>query len=272
MNQILAFFKGTQWQDWATAIGIIFGVVTLIAYLDQRRSNKHQNKLIEFVSRHLDKDISEETIENLKKQQKEMQRQVQENLPALARAAVLKEQAELHASALAYHYNEWSKINTELENSPTQGKLDREIENIITDRISPKYEQKWALDEVRNRITILSATMALTSTFLFYPLNLFVAIPLALPLTKGVLEFFKLQGISQITAKRINTSYLIIYLSSITLLASCGLFFLLSDNIDTEGKVIGGFMLIAAFLTILFHTKLKAIISNFLNESISQRT
>jgi len=97
METILCSISNLKWQDWAAAVGIIFGIITLLAYLDQRRANKKQNTLIEFVKRHVDKEVTEETIRKLDAQREALQRQVREHIPALARSAVLREQAEAHA-------------------------------------------------------------------------------------------------------------------------------------------------------------------------------
>jgi hypothetical protein len=39
IQQILDFVTSLRWQEWLTIFGFLFGLVTLVAYIDQRRSN-----------------------------------------------------------------------------------------------------------------------------------------------------------------------------------------------------------------------------------------
>src|SRR4051794_32863338 len=171
MQSILDLLKGLTWQDWTALAGFAFGIISIIAYIDQRRSAKGQADIIEFVKRNVDKDISDETIKQLQAQREAMERQVNEHVPALARAAVLKEQAEAHASAVSQHYLEWTRIQRELQESPSGGNLDPAVEKIIIDRLVPKYERQVALDKARNRVTVLSVALALTGSIIPNPLD-----------------------------------------------------------------------------------------------------
>ncbi len=192
MQSIIDSVKSLTLQDWATAGSLIFGIITLLAYLDQRRNNKKQENLLEFVDRHVAKDISEERIKELEQQQESMQEQVSQNIPALARAAVLQEQSEAHANATSKHFLEWKRLQDEMENSPSGGIIDPSIEKVIIDKLVPKYERQEELDNIRNRITMISVALALISGLFPYPLNSLVGAILALPLISSLLKFYKL--------------------------------------------------------------------------------
>jgi hypothetical protein len=171
-----------------------FGVVGVIAYLEQRRTAKGQETIIEFVKRNVAKDISEEAIKALERQRSTMQTQVTENIPALARAAVLKEQAVVHAAALSRHFLEWKRIQDELGTSPTGGQLDPVIEATIVDRLVPRYEQEAALGAARNRITAFSVALALAGNLFPWPMNVIVIGFFSIPLVTSLVEFFRLSS------------------------------------------------------------------------------
>src|SRR5215469_10382129 len=84
----------------AGALGILFGLITLIAYLDQKRSARQQADVMAYVKRNMTKEVTEETIAALSTQLKLMQKQTKEELPKLARIAVLNEQADRIKTAM----------------------------------------------------------------------------------------------------------------------------------------------------------------------------
>lgn len=191
MDTLLSALTALTWRDWATLVGVLFGVVTLLAFLEQRRAMRQQSDLLEFVRRHVSRDISEDAIRQLGQQRAAMELQVTEHIPALARAAVLREQAEAHAAAVSYHFVEWKRIQASLGNSPSGGLLDPAIESIIVDRLVPRYERQATLDRLRNRITVFSVALALVSALLPFPLNSAAGVLLAIPLAGTLLQFFR---------------------------------------------------------------------------------
>ena len=84
---MLEWIQALKWQDWATAASFIFGLITLIAYIDQRRSAKQSQPVLEFARRHVSKDITEESIRSLVAQQRAIQDQINQNLPRLVNRA-----------------------------------------------------------------------------------------------------------------------------------------------------------------------------------------
>jgi DNA-binding transcriptional MerR regulator len=265
MDQIIEFILSLTWQDWATAIGVIFGTITLIAYLDQKRSSKQQQTLLDFVERHLDKDISTDVIKELAEQRRAMEEQIKFHIPNLARNAVLKEQAESHAQAISHHFKEWKQICSELDDSLIGEGLSPEIEEIITDRISPQYEKRWAIDNIRNRITVLSVVIAISSTFLFYPINMLVGIPLAIPLLKDLVELLKIQGISKDFSKNIKYGIVIAYLFGALLLAFLGVALIVDGFIETPGKVVAYGLIFISLVMVVFILKFFRLVGLYLD-------
>jgi len=193
MAEVLHFLRSLTWQDLAAAAGVVFGIISTIAYLDQRRSSRGQDTLAEFARRNIDKDISEEDLKQLAAQRAAMNREVNENIPALARQAVLKEQLELHARAIAQHFNTWNEIAVELDQHQNSSAIDPTLRATILDRILPSYENERKIERLRNRITALSVALGLSGTLLPYPLSSLVAFALALPLVLSLLRFVQMQ-------------------------------------------------------------------------------
>jgi len=239
MQSISIYFASLTWQDGATAGGVLFGVVTLMAYLDQRRAAKGQAAIIEFVKRHVDKDISEETLKQLQSQREGIEKQIKEHLPALARSAVLKEQSAAHAAAVSQHYKEWKRIQDELASSPTQGVIDSTIESIITDRLLPEFEKKEKVEKLRNNITAISVCLALSSTLIPSPLSSIIAAGLAVPLVSFLAQFYKATNDPERLRKTLRDIFLIVYFAvSVAGIVIGALFFAVSGNITYFGKII----------------------------------
>src|SRR6266478_6489107 len=85
---IVEFLKHLTWQDWVAVVGFAFGVVGTIiaslAFIDQLRSKKGQESLIDFVRGHAETILSKEEIEKLKRQQSAMENDIANRIPALA--------------------------------------------------------------------------------------------------------------------------------------------------------------------------------------------
>src|SRR5207248_1365163 len=115
----------------------------------------------------------------------------------LARAAVLKEQAEVHNRALAEHYKQWREIKDELNTTLSVSAIDPGIESVILDRLLPKYEQEQLHQVLRDRITILSVSLVIVGNLLPYPLNQMVQFILGAILGLALLRFVLIRAKSQ---------------------------------------------------------------------------
>jgi len=164
---------------------------------------------------------------------------------------------------------EWQRINKELEASPTAGQIDKELEDMIVDRLIPKYERQWALDSVRNRVTFLSVAIALSSSFLFYPLNLLVGIPLAIPLLRGLLEYIKLQGVSQKSLDNAKHVLIALYIIAIVLAGIIGALLLTGSGVTTFGRFIGIALIISSVIALVFTRRILRRINVLLRKQFS---
>lgn len=178
-QQIIDFFLGLKWQDWLTIGGFLFGIVTLIAFIEQRRSSGETAKLAKWAELNLDKSISEKEIKELLERKAEMEIQITQSIPALARLAVLKEQMELHRKAISEHFSAWSELSKELGTTTTVPGLEQHIQDAIVDRIIPRFQQEQEIGRLRTRITVLSVGVAVASAMLPFGLGSILAIFLA---------------------------------------------------------------------------------------------
>lgn len=194
-----ALFSDFTFKDW---FSIIFGVVVAIGmYLYQKystRETERNNKILsDFVSIFKEKDLTEKSLEELKQQQLNLKKEIEEHIPELARQSILKEKLEFHSETVDFHYREWDKIRKELDNNSSKLNLGKEIENKIVELITPKYEIAKSLDDLKTKITFSSIIVAITSTFVVSPLDSIIAIPFLFFIFKSLFNYLKLKGISE---------------------------------------------------------------------------
>jgi len=191
-QQIIDLVIVFRWQDWLTIVGFLFGIVTLLAFIEQRRSARGTVKLVKWAELNLDKTISEEEIKQLLAQKSAMEDQIAKNIPALARVAVLKEQAELHRGAIAVHYSAWQKLTSEIESATPVPGLDPQIQNVILDRIVPRFEREQEAIKLRTRLTVLSVSTAAIATMFPFGLGSVFAMILSPVLISTALKLYAL--------------------------------------------------------------------------------
>lgn len=247
MFEFLRALTQLGWKDWATIVGVLFGVVSMIAYFDQRRSAKQNADISEFLRRHVSKDISEETIERLNAQRRAMEDQVNNNIPKLARRAVLREQEKVHADAVAKHFTEWQKLQEELKSDAADGGVDPAIEKIIVDRLLPQYERATQVDQLRTRTTILSVAVAIAGVALPGVLSWFVSFVLAVPLVATLAQLARETSDPKdfwLTARGIATG--LIGVAGVLAIGTGAAFLRLSpESLTQTGRVVGWFLAIA---------------------------
>lgn len=238
------------WRDWATVVSVLFGVITLLAFLEQRRSLGQQADLIQFVRRHVSRDISEDAIRNLEKQRAAMQVQVAQHIPALARAAVLREQADAHAVAVSQHFIEWQRIQGILGTKSSGSALDPAIEAIVVDRLVPRYERQATQDRLRNRITVFSVALALVSALLPFPLSSAAAAVLGIPLAATLLQFFRTSAEPEEVRRTLRPIALVLYVVSCVAAASFAVMLFVirfkeGDALTSSGLILTWILLVA---------------------------
>jgi hypothetical protein len=193
----MEFLSKLTWQDIVTGLSVVFGLVTLIAYLDQRKSNKAQSRMLEFVNRHLDKDITAEEIEELKDKKTKIYIDVNDKLPVLGRITILQDQADFYTKGVVSNYIELKKINEQIFKLESDFKITDiapEIKDYILKEVSPKYRFEEWKSKMRDRLIILFALIvamgAMSPLWIF---TFFIQIPIGVYL---IIDAFKYLMIS----------------------------------------------------------------------------
>jgi hypothetical protein len=175
-------FSQLTWQDWVAIGSFTFSVVTIIAYVDQRRSTKRTALLSRWAELNLDKTLSEEQINTLTEQKAIMEEQVSLKIPALARLAVLREEAQLHERAVAEHFIAWQAARNHLESETVELGIDPQIQQAISDHILPRYIRLERRDRLRTRVTVLSVALAAFSAVMPFPISTVFGLLVTIPL------------------------------------------------------------------------------------------
>ncbi|MFD3317814.1 hypothetical protein ACE414_09265 [Alteromonas macleodii] len=208
-----------KWQDIVAILGLIAGVVTVIAYVDQRRKAASEQKLIDFVERHLERDISKEEILDLQTQKKKMEEEVSVLVPQLARQAALRQQEHMLQTSLLSYYVEWKKTKEELDSLKIDISLDEKLEKAVLDRMVPEYERKEKEQSYKDRLTILSMGIVFSRYILPYAIEdtvqIIMAIALGITLFQYVVTKYQGSKYSKHAAYTILVGYILAGLTSI---------------------------------------------------------
>jgi hypothetical protein len=250
MHRIIDFVSKMTWQDWATLGGFLFGIVTLIAYLDQRRGNKRNQVLIDFATRHVSKDISEETIQSLEQKTQILQAQIAQDIPIMARKAVLAEQRAMHVNAASLHYARIRQIDLNLAQTPSVSQLDPIVEKFISSELLPGYEFAEKKDAVRLSLTIYSGAAALVGALLPEEVRGPLLFFLAGPITVNLLRLAVIQKMLRIR-KAVGVTYSAVMTLALFLLG-LGVSIFLTDKMPKTGFYLGICLAIFAAIFFLF--------------------
>jgi hypothetical protein len=237
-SKFVLFFQELTWQDWAAALGVLFGILSLIAYIEQRRATKSQNVFVEFAKRNVDKQVTEEQLKELANQKLNMERQVAQAIPALARSAVLREQLAVHARALADHYQHWVAINEELRPANQQADLDPAIRAAIEDKLIPSHEASQRRDDLKTRLTILGVASGLAATALPPPANYLIQGVFAIPLFAALISLINLSA-NPVWVERFGYLMMWIYLGVVVVGCTLGYLLLSESNVTDFGRITG---------------------------------
>lgn len=191
-------------------LGIVLGLVGALAWIDARNTARKQESVFGYIRKNMAKEVTEETLAKLQEQMRQMERQTKEELPKLARRAVLEEQSLRLKDLLAETYMQWKRIEDELGFAPA-GALAPEIEKAITDRMKPAYLAKMKMEAAQQRLAIGGAAIALCSFVLPRPLDDIAGVFLALWLVPTVLEMVSAGEMTERKRKNIQWAFRGIY-------------------------------------------------------------
>jgi len=245
------------WRDCLAIASFIFGIVTLIAYLDQRRSGQRTTILAKWAELNLDKSISEEQIRNLLVQKALMEEEITRTIPALARTAVLEEQAKLHEKALCEHFAAWRVITLELESKKLQSGLDPQLQEAIVDRIFPMHMRHERRDRFRTRVTVLTVGLAASATVLPHPINSVCAIAMVLPLSYAGARLYALNEDPARAFRVLQPWCHLLYVLAVIAALGIGIFFMFRQQANPHVGI--GLIAIAICLTAIYFWARKGI-------------
>ena len=169
-----------SWQDLLTIAGFMLGVVSLIAYIEQRKSANSQKALLVLAERQVDREVTQQTVDALHEQRLKIEHDISVRIPALARAAVLREQAEMHARMTSEHFVAWRRLTSQIGEQVAN--IDSSIKAVVLDRLLPEYDRREKQERQRVRLTILSVALAIVTSLpqeLRMILQLVISIPFA---------------------------------------------------------------------------------------------
>ncbi|MEL0610450.1 hypothetical protein [Vibrio echinoideorum] len=194
MNLIIEHLS-TNWQDYATAAGFIFGIIsTTDAYL-QRKAKKQEAKkndrLMSFVDMTVDKAQSKDEIERLETKQIELKNTIEKELPRIAKDVVLNEQHHFHTKAILSHYEQLNHIEEQLGH---ETELPKEVIEYIEEFVIPKHEKSEKIAAVRNLIGYLIGSFAIVNVFVPYPVSNLASTALLVAIVTNVFKFNFLKG------------------------------------------------------------------------------
>jgi hypothetical protein len=234
------------WQDWVAIISFTFGIVSLIAYYDQRRSTRRTASLIKWAELNLDKSISEEQIKSLLAQKEVMEEQITRKIPDLARNAVLQEEAKFHEKAVAEHFAALQAINRELQSESVDSSLDPQLQQAIIDLILPRYMRLDRRDRLRTRVTVLSVALAASSAIMPFPLNTAFGVLMALPLIYAGARLYALNVEEPNRAFKVLRPYFhLVYIAIALTLGTIGLFLIYYSDKGSVNDYVGKMFIFA---------------------------
>jgi hypothetical protein len=147
-----------DWDRISAGFSYVFGIIGWLAYIDQRRATKENADVIEWFRKHKTQEVTEEQLAELSLQLKRMEKQTREDIPRIARQAVLKEPSERIKTVLSESFSQYQAIENEL-GATCVGSLDSALETAIADRMLPSYIKKQNGSAISNASWSLAARL-----------------------------------------------------------------------------------------------------------------
>ena len=190
------FFTEIKWQDIVTMLSIVFGLISLVAYLDQRKSNKMQSQYLEFVSRQLDRDITKEEVDHLINKKSELTSEIEEKLPQIGRSVVLQDQAEFYQRGIHQNYQALQEINAKLAEEGTTNikDLNPALKDFILKEVSPQFKLEKLITQTRDRVLALLALIIAIGVILPFGIDYYVQLVLGIFLSEAILKYMVLNA------------------------------------------------------------------------------
>jgi len=168
--------------NWLNILFGLFGVVGCIfGYLSWKFTAPYKH-LFELADKHIDKTLTDEQLSETKEKLnveaekiKELQNKIRHEIPIEARRAVLRDKLETNIEQIQEVYISLNKSRKQLEQLGDKSSIPIAIEDAIKSEIQPEYLINRKKAELRNYLTLITATAAISSAILPYPFSRFAS-------------------------------------------------------------------------------------------------
>ncbi|TGV03622.1 hypothetical protein [Flavivirga rizhaonensis] len=262
------FIEFLTWQNFFTGAGFVFGIITLIAYLDQKSTNKKQSEILDFVKNENNK----QAIIELEKTKINLESEINEKIPGLGKRAILEEQMEFYEKIVAENYNELKNIKLKLDNdSLNRENLSPTIKNYVLSDLYPKYYSNELKNKTRDRIIIFIALVVLFGTLLPFGFGAYLIIPFGFYLIYEVLKLSILNSDSNEIHNKIFKTVLFILRIALLIILFFSIYFLVSEFSQIKQEIKASHVIISIFAIIgIVIFTLSSSIINRVRKSISK--
>ena len=175
MNYILQIIQNNLILSIATIISTIIGIWGFVNSRKSKKEMKRYEYLFQLADQNIDKNLSEEELDDLKKQKDETQKKIESlnniiknDIPLEARKTILADKLKEQEIALGQSFEKYKKTKEEYEeiaqiNNSIPDSLLREIEN----HIMPDYLVQQQKSRYMSMLTIISYVSAILSVIPF---------------------------------------------------------------------------------------------------------
>lgn len=171
LNTIAEIIQNNIILSVATLIGTIFGIWGFVNSRKSKKEMKRYEYLFKLADQNIDKNLSEEELNDLKKQQDEAEKKVEslhniikKDIPLEAQRTILADKLKEQETALGQSYERYQKIKEEYEEI---ARIDNNIPEYILREIEKHIMPDYLIQQQRSRymslLTIISYLSAILS-------------------------------------------------------------------------------------------------------------
>jgi hypothetical protein len=182
-------------QFWNTVfgvLGVVTGLIGVVSWWEGKRSQRVYKYLLEVAERNIDRSVTEQELQRKRAEVEtatthieQLQDRIRRDIPLQARRAVLQDRLNSQIELLAATLESTKRLQSELNHLAVPTGIPPDLLRAIEAEIRPEYVVREKRSSLQTALTILTATSAILSTLLPYPVNRAVAWPLlvaALPI------------------------------------------------------------------------------------------
>ncbi len=274
MEELLEYFT---FQNIVTILSLLFGIVTLLAFIDQKKSKKDKKVVNEFISRHLERDITIEEIESLTEKRTSLNDEVTKKIPQIGKISILKYQADFLKNEISQNYESLNYVNSQMKKISKEQVLDDlspEISKLILNELFPKFKRENFIRKIKDRIIVLIALIIVSGAIFPFGLDKYVKFIIGIFLVRDISIYFMSSFYRRNKRKRIyeHAGQVIMVVGIISFLFfSLNLFIMwekISEDLLLDAILIGALgiiSLVIAFVNKLITKKLEFYLERILN-------